>query len=372
MTNKLIIAAAGSGKTTLLIKSALKITNEKVIITTFTEANEEEIKKKFYEINGCIPSNIVIQTWFSFLIQHGVKPYQSVMFDDDIKGLLLVNQKSGYKYTNKFGKPVYYGEDECLKHYLSSSNFIYSDKLSKFVVKSDEKTNGLVIKRISKIYQHIFIDEVQDMAGYDLEIIKLLLKSNSNLIMVGDPRQVTYHTHDETKYKKYSNGKICDFITNECKNSDIEIDTTTLNKTYRNNKEICAFANSIYPDMCPCSFLNEERTNHDGVFFIKPEDVEKYLDVYNPMQLRDKVSVTTNKHYEAMNFGDAKGLTFERVLIYPTKPMLDWIINHDNELKFKSRSRLYVVVTRARSSVAIIFNKMDKYKVEGIKNFNFE
>ena len=27
-----------------------------------------------------------------------------------------------------------------------------------------------------------------------------------------------------------------------------------------------------------------------------------------------------------MNFGDAKGLAFERVLIYPTKPMLKWRI----------------------------------------------
>ena len=372
MTNKLIIAAAGSGKTTLLIKSALKITNERTVITTFTEANEEEIKKKFYEINGCIPPNIVIQTWFSFLIQHGVKPYQNAIFDEDIKGLLLVNKKSGYKYTNRFGNPVYYAEDECLKHYMNSSNLIYSDKLSKFVVRSNERTNGLVIKRISKIYQHIFIDEVQDMAGYDLEIIKLLLKSNSNLIMVGDPRQVTYHTHDETKYKRYSEGKICDFISNECDNSNVEIDTTTLNKTYRNNKEICTFANSIYPNMAPCSFFNKEKTNHDGIFFIKSEDVEKYLDVYNPMQLRDKVNVSVNENYGAMNFGDAKGLTFERVLIYPTKPMLDWIINHNKELKFKSRSRLYVAVTRARSSVAIIYDKMDKHNVEGIKNFYFE
>lgn len=74
MSNKLIIAAAGSGKTTHLVKEALKITDSRVLITTYTEANENEIKKKFYAINGCIPENITIQTWFSFLIQHGVKP----------------------------------------------------------------------------------------------------------------------------------------------------------------------------------------------------------------------------------------------------------------------------------------------------------
>lgn len=76
MSNKLIIAAAGSGKTTHLVNEALKIKESRVLITTYTEANEREIRKKFFELNGCIPNNITIQTWFSFLIQHGVKPYK--------------------------------------------------------------------------------------------------------------------------------------------------------------------------------------------------------------------------------------------------------------------------------------------------------
>jgi DNA helicase-2/ATP-dependent DNA helicase PcrA len=46
MTNdKLIIAAAGAGKTTFLVTEALKMT-ERVLITTYTQANEAEIKKK--------------------------------------------------------------------------------------------------------------------------------------------------------------------------------------------------------------------------------------------------------------------------------------------------------------------------------------
>ena len=59
--NKLIIAAAGAGKTTYLINEALK-QNKEVLITTYTEANESEIKKKFIEINGAIPKNVTIQT----------------------------------------------------------------------------------------------------------------------------------------------------------------------------------------------------------------------------------------------------------------------------------------------------------------------
>jgi DNA helicase-2/ATP-dependent DNA helicase PcrA len=68
MKNTLFISSAGSGKTTLLIKEALSC-SENVLITTFNEENEMEIKRKILELNiGIFPSHITVQTWFSFLI----------------------------------------------------------------------------------------------------------------------------------------------------------------------------------------------------------------------------------------------------------------------------------------------------------------
>ena len=47
VSSKLIIAAAGSGKTTSIVREALaKPQTEKVLITTYTEANAESIKQK--------------------------------------------------------------------------------------------------------------------------------------------------------------------------------------------------------------------------------------------------------------------------------------------------------------------------------------
>lgn len=359
--NKLIIAAAGAGKTTHLVNEALRITSDKVLITTFTESNEQEIKKKFFEQKGCIPSNVVVQTWFSFLIQQGVKPYQSFLYEDKVTGLLLVNKKSGLRYYYN-GKPVYYKEDDVAQHYFTKDGRIYSDKLSKFVYKLNEVNSGITIDRITRIYKYIFIDEVQDLAGYDLEIIDLLSRNDTNLLMIGDPRQVTYHTHEEAKNHKYSEGNIEDFI--KKRNLDIFVDKTTLNITHRNEKRICNFANTIYPDFPPCSAKTKESTGHDGVFFVHAEDVEAYLEKYKPIQLRDSKKVLVNDKHPVMNFGDAKGLTFDRVIIYPTAPMKEWIFNHNKELKPKSRARLYVAVTRAKYSVAIIIVKAKN--VDGI------
>ena len=74
--------------------------------------------------------------------------------------LLLVNQKSGLRGYSRTKKPIYFGESDPINYYFSKSQLIYSDKLAKFVVRANELTDGLVIKRVGKIYRNIFIDEV--------------------------------------------------------------------------------------------------------------------------------------------------------------------------------------------------------------------
>ena len=277
--NKLIIAAAGSGKTTYLIEQALKVKEENTLITTYTEANEEEIKKKFIEKKGYIPHNITIQTWFSFLLQHGVRPYQSEM-NDQIRekkiGFYLTEKPSGFRYSNKYGHPIYWGEKDFFQYYFTKDLKINSDKISKFIIECNKIANGEVISRISRIYPNIFIDEIQDLAGWELEIIKLLFDTSSNILLVGDPRQVTYLTHHPRKYVKYKDGKIDEFINRECRRNICDIDTTTLNKTHRNNKYICDFSSKLFQEYepcqpCDCEICRDYSIDHEGVFLVKKE-----------------------------------------------------------------------------------------------------
>ena len=367
MVNKLIIAAAGSGKTTYLVKQAVQ-QEDGVLITTFTNANEQEIHKKFIEKNGCVPHNVTIQTWYSFLLQHGVRPFQGVIFDGKIKGMYLVNKKSGFKYYYK-GAPIYYGEDEPKQCYFTNDMKMYSDKIAKFVCKCEEKTQGMVFERITKIYSNIYIDEIQDLAGYDLEIVKYLLKADCNLLMVGDPRQVTYHTHNEQKYKAYIDGNIEEFIIKECKNLNCVIDKETLNNSYRNNKAICSYSSSLYAEYGEVKTKQFDITGHDGIFLVKPEDINIYLETYKPIQLRDKRTVKVNNEYDVINMGEAKGLTFDRVLIYPTSTMKGWMINHSKELQPKTKSQFYVALTRAKYSVGIVFDYNEEINIEGVNKF---
>ena len=368
--NKLIVAAAGAGKTTFLVNEALKLKDERVLITTYTQANEAEIRKKIIEVNQCIPPNVTVQTWFSFLLQHGVRPFQGGIFEKEITGLILVNSQSGLKYISK-GIPVYFSEEkEFEHHYFSKETKIYSDKISKFVFRCNEISKGLVIDRLSRIYLHIFIDEVQDLAGYDLELLKLLFKANTNTLLVGDPRQGTYSTNSSSKNKKFKKAAIVNFFKDD--SLGIEIDTTSLTTNYRCNNSICELSNKLFPDMPATTSGNNETTNHDGVFLVRESEVNEYLSSYPVTQLRENVKTEVNQQYRVMNFGESKGLSFDRVLIYPTKPILTWFSNNDSELAPTSRSKLYVALTRARFSVGIICNYSDETEIDGIQKWNKE
>ena len=384
--NRLIISAAGSGKTTFLVNRALEVDSEAVLITTFTEANEREIRDRIIALKGYMPSNITVQTWFSFLLQHGVRPYQSLSNDlvhSKELGFYLSSEKSGRKFDAKGipivsnGNPIYWGERDFLKYYFTSSLRIYSDKISKFVCSVDKASKGEVVSRISRIYQHIYIDEVQDLAGFDLDIVKLLFKSNSSVVLVGDPRQVTYLTHHSTRYGKYADGRIKSFVENELgKKIECEIDEATLSASHRNNQLICDYSAKLYPDLaapvaCECKDCKAE-DDHLGVFMIKPSQVDLYLKTFKPIQLRWSAAINVNPDYTVQNLGESKGATMERVLIYLTKPMAEWVKNNEHPLKNEGRSKFYVGLTRARLSSTIVMDYEDGANFDGITMFHFK
>ena len=367
MVNRLIIAAAGAGKTTYLVNQAIQ-QSVNVLITTYTIANEMEIRKKFIELNGCVPHNVTIQTWYSFLLQHGVRPFQGVVLDDKIHGMILVNKKSGKRYDSKNG-PVYYREADYRKFYFTDEMKMYSDKIAKFVCRCEKETKGKVSQRISRIYPKIYFDEIQDLVGYDLDIIKSLLQADCDVTMVGDPRQVTYHTHNEAKYKKYADGKIEEFIRMECKKINCIIDKETLNNSYRNNQSICSYSSQLYEEYGKTGTKQLRKTGHDGVFLVRPDDVDAYLEKFKPVQLRDKKTVKVNNSYAVINMGESKGLTYDKVLIYPTNTMKNWMKDHSKNLPPKTRAQFYVAITRARYSVGIVFDYDNETNIVGTEKY---
>ena len=350
--NKLVAAAAGSGKTTFLVEEALKIKDKNVLMTTFTEANEAEIRKKIIQKNKFIPSNITVQTWFSVLLQHGVRPYQGYFFNQEIKGMNLVRGRS----------PAYANENDIEKHYFDKRHKIYSDKISKFLLKCNKASDGKVLDRLSRIYHYLFIDEVQDLSGFDLDFLRLLFNSSINTLLVGDPRQGTYSTSNSARNKKYAKSGILDFFRGV---SNIEVDDQPLKINYRSIPAICGLSNKLFPQHPQAQSGNRRSTDHDGVFLVRQKDVDCYLSRYKPMQLRNRRDVEVKDSARAMNFGECKGLSFKRVLIYPTTPIKKWLKDNDSNLAPVSCSKLYVAITRAEQSVAFVYDYKNNEDIDG-------
>lgn len=345
MKNRLILAAAGSGKTQYIINEAIKITDAKVLITTYTISNTDEIKKRLIRTcGGSIPGNIVVQTWFSFLLQHGIKPFSPSLFETHIDGIFFPER--GFK--------VFYKKTQPKGYYLNNSRNVNAEKASELIEDINKASKGAVIDRISEIFKYIFIDEVQDLASYDYELVKLLLYSESSITLVGDPRQVTYQTNHGNKNSKYKN-KIDLFIRYECPDSETIVDTTSLQTSFRSHQDICALANKLYPKYPPAESAGLPKTGHDGLFVVKDKDLVNYLKKYHPIQLRWNKTRKVSSLTPVFNFAESKGLTFERTLIYPTVPFQLWL--KEGTLPTEgSLPNLYVSITRARYSVAVVWD----------------
>lgn len=99
--------------------------------------------------------------------------------------------------------------------------------------------------------------------------------------------------------------------------------------------------------------------------------MDAYLEQYRPMQLRDSKRKVVDNEYPIMNFGESKGLSFDRILIYPTEPIIKWLKNSTSSLAVTSQSKMYVAITRARYSVAFVYDFKDKETfVKGINKYS--
>jgi DNA helicase II / ATP-dependent DNA helicase PcrA len=336
--NRAIIAAAGSRKTQTIIDEVLAHPEQRALITTYTLQNQMQIEQRLRGAVGQVPPHVRIAGWFSFLIGDAVSPYQHAVLGeiDQVRGL------------NFDGEPGRYIKRGTRAYYLDSRNDLYRSSMADFACLANERSGLAVIRRLAALYDHIYIDEAQDLAGYDLDFLELLFASRIRVTMVGDPRQALYSTVMVPKNKKYRGAGLLNWIDERagvCRREDNA-------ESYRCHQAICDFASQLFPEYPPMKSRNEDFHPHQGLYEITPAEVHDYVQAHRPVVLRYQKRTDTLGH-SAINIGVAKGSTFDHVLIFLTKTMRQYLLDKDLE-KFKSREHLYVAVTRARHSVALV------------------
>ena len=341
-SNRAIIASAGSGKTTNIVEQALLLLEKRVLITTYTNENLEQINSYLIQKNGYVPDNITVLSWYSFLLQDGVRPYQNLVTQKGRANSILFDElPDSSKFTKKSNVDRYF---------MTGGNNIYRDRVADFVCSIDDASNGLVIKRLEQMYDYIFVDEIQDLAGYDLNILEKLLSSSISILAVGDPRQATFSTNRFHKNKQFKKAGIYERILQEQKRQLLSIEEKT--ESYRCGQKICDFADMLFPDLPKTISKNIQITSHDGIFHILENDVPDYIEKYNPKILRFSKAINT-MNLPALNIGLSKGRTYERVLIFPTKPMIKYLKSLDIS-EAGDKEKLYIAITRAKYSAAFV------------------
>ncbi|MFE3757955.1 hypothetical protein ACFXO9_26910 [Nocardia tengchongensis] len=341
--NRVTLAVAGSRKTQSIVDAcAGGATGVRRLALTFTQTGQAELQGRLQL--ACAPGAAPeVMGWFAFLLRHCVRPYLPLHFSGQrLRGL------------NFDGDPGMYAKGTA--RFFDDDGRAYRRHLSKLAYDVSVTSNGAVVDRLSHIYDEIYIDEVQDLTGCDLYIVEQLMEfPGIDVHMVGDVRQSMFATNprDQT-YKQFRDLKMLDWF--ELHRASGLLDVHYNQETWRANQAIADFSDALFAaQLCfePTVSKQTEITGHDGVFAIAEADVEAYMSQFNPQALRDRITTASDVELSFRNFGTVKGLTFDRVIIYPTKTVTAFLTT-GTTLKPKTACGLYVAVTRAKHSVAFV------------------
>lgn len=342
--NKIQLACAGAGKTYNIAKNILSLTNhKKILVITYTNRGIEAIKAEIEKQNfGLIPSYVEIKSWYSFLLSELIKPFQVLQFNK-------INNIRGLDFNNMYGVDFTSISDP--NYYITKNN----DMKARYIAKLATKMIAIfpiIIERIENYCSHIYFDEIQDFAGEDIDILEAFFNSKISVYCVGDNKQATFSTH--TSRSKIKKGKqIFKYLyTNK---NRLNISIAISNESRRMIPELASFANLIYP-LNPIIGIQNSSVKNMGVYLIMKDDILTYKNFFNPVLLKYDIKIDT-LGLPAINYGESKGMTFERTIIYPNKVFTD-TLKHIDTNRLKAPEKYYIAVTRAKFSIAIVVNKL--------------
>ena len=345
--NRLDLAVAGGRKTQGIVDRCAASEGERILVVTYTLANQRELRDRL-AAKGPLAAQVEVQGWFSFLLNHWVKPYLPCLFAGRrLRGL------------NFDGDPGMYAKDE--NRFLDVEGRAYALHLAQLAFQTAEASGGAVCNRLERIYDQIYIDEVQDLNGWDLEVLLAMATSDVDLSMVGDVRQALLLTNPrDQKNSQYKGVQIKKWF--DLLESKGLLEVTRSSTTWRCNQAIADFADSIFGGDWGFEKTTSNsgvETGHDGVFVVQPDNLDAYIATFEPSCLRHSSASAKDLKLPFINFGIAKGMSVDRVLIAPTGPMTEFL-RKGKPLEDQAACALYVAVTRARCSVAFVSEHAEK------------
>lgn len=330
---KLILAVAGAGKTTQIVERLNA--DSRALIITYTNLNVDNLYKMVNSKFGCIPNGVKVMEYYSFLYYFCFLPFGYLKWRPEGLNYLRINpKKRSYSKTDK-------------RFYQDSGQRMYSNKLAELC---RSKYICDIKARLEKYFKYIFVDEVQDFAGYDFNFLLELSDYKGNFVMLGDFYQHTFDTSRSGSVNKNLYNDYGNYIERFEKHR-ILTDTKSLSRSKRCLPAVCEFVASnlgIAMESALCKKaevreLNDDEIanamNDDGILKLFLQNNSKYVNV----RCKD-------------NWGNVKGITHNGDVCV--------VLNKDTYNKFKkndysginplTRNKLYVACTRATGNLYFV------------------
>ena len=341
MDKRVIFAVAGSGKTTRIIKS-LNLEDNSLIVT-YTNNNLHNLRTGIINEFGFMPSNIKLFSYYSFLHSFCYKPF---LFN-------TLNTK-GINFEMPFNL---YAPKTKRAHYIDKYNRIYSNRISKILLESNEIQN--INNRISKYFKNLFIDEIQDFSGNDFNFLKGISQSNLNILFVGDFYQHTFGTSRDGNVNKSLHNEYQSYQS-EFEKMNLTVDLDSLNKSWRCSPTVCKFITEKVG-------INIESHNTVESNIIEITDKEDAKEIYSNNEI---VKLFYREHYKyncfSRNWGDSKGEDkyYNVCVVLNDTTLKHFKKNELNLLKPTTKNKFYVAISRAKNDIYFMKEKLIKeYKM---------
>ena len=348
--NRLHLAVAGGRKTQSIVDACNRSeADRRRLVVTYTQTGQSELEDRLSA--QCSAENRPrVMGWYQFLLAHWLRPFLALYFPG--------RELRGFNYE---GEPAY--DKFSLKdtrRFFDSDGAVFALHLVRLAMLVSEASEGAVLDRLSRIYDEIYVDEVQDLTGCDLHILESLMHSSIDLTMVGDLRQSIVETNTRDRnLNQYKGLDKVDWYRKQEKAGLLEI--VEMNDTYRSTQVIAELSDSVLPAAAsfPATFSQVKYdVEHQGVFLVHEEDVAAYVQTFAPLCLRDRVSTFKHLDLPFSNFGQAKGVTADHVLIAPNGTIREHLAK-GTPLANRTSCGLYVGITRAKYSVAFVMDEDD-------------
>jgi hypothetical protein len=341
MDKTIILAVAGSGKSSYLI-GKLNL-SERFLLLTYTINNEKNLREAIIRKFGFLPNNIELVRYYNFLYHSCYLPFLGYKI-----------RANGYQWElpPSWTKNIKRNE---AKFYLTSDRRLYHNRVAKLL----EYFNILedIKQRLSTYYDYLFIDEVQDFAGHDFNLLLKMLEANINVLLVGDFYQHTFDTSRDgnvnanlhKEYKKYLKlFNKAGVIPNE----------KLLSKSWRCAPEICEFITSNLD----INIQSHHSNKFQVYLLIDQRDVDQ---IFNDNTIV-KLFYQESSKYDcfAKNWGDCKGEDlYEDVCVVLNKTSYThYQMKSLKDLPPVSKNKLYVACSRARHNLYLIPEELIKMK----------